>query len=175
MGKFAIAALFLGMAGGVWGQQSVTLTCPSEGGPNGCVINKDGKGMHCTDKAIVAPAPLKCGKYEHVEYGTLRCPHNGQGLPKDVCEWSTDDRSYCADNMHSVTEKEWQHLSDAMKVDEETIRSLMDKIKTMQASGKYLWWCKPGKLCVRVFGDEIWVSRGSADLSSGYSIAVPTE
>lgn len=62
------------------------------------------------------PAPLKCGKYEHVD-DTLRklclalepetrnkLPHCNP-LPKDVV---------CVPDVHVVTEKEWQELMDRL-------------------------------------------------------------
>ena len=83
-------------------------------------IEGDGKSEtanHCVDDK---PAPLKCEKYEHVEYES--CPRD-QMVMKN---WETGEftclrpeKSYCAPDLHTVTEREWQELLERLKKLEE--------------------------------------------------------
>jgi hypothetical protein len=108
--KIALVVL-AGMTGcAAWGQQptvptSVTATilhCPFNE-----VIEKTATGEAC-----VVPKPLKCGKYQHVE---PTCESDGNVT---ICNGSPK----CADDMHSVTEKEWQELVGRLKELEERLK-----------------------------------------------------
>jgi len=58
---------------------------------------------------------------------------------KQLCSWD-DTKRYpvnCAD-VHVLTEPEYQHLVDVIKVDEQTIRALSDQIHALQARVKKL-------------------------------------
>ena len=58
---------------------------------------------------IPEPAPLKCGKYQHVQTWKADCDvFQAQGCLKV-------DTPYCADDMHSVTEREWQEIMARLK------------------------------------------------------------
>ena len=54
---------------------------------------------------------LKCGKYEHMEvrttFGNSRCIG-----PPDICQ--AGGKPYCADDLHVVTEREWQELQSRL-------------------------------------------------------------
>lgn len=64
-------------------------------------------------------APLKCGKYQHVDHfdgGCLAGPRHGDTV-MDVCI-QMPPTDVCVDDMHPVTEREWQELMkrlDALK------------------------------------------------------------
>ena len=96
MSKLFIAALMVGMAGGVWAQDSAIIISDKPGcthyGPN---------DKHLPNVPECKPAPLKCGKYEHVET-----------VPdKNYVGWGMHAvKDACKPDMHSVTEKEWQEL-----------------------------------------------------------------
>jgi hypothetical protein len=56
------------------------------------------------------PKPLQCGKYQHVEHwpgacGPVPCDQNGCSA---VCLPPPPDK--CVDDLHTVTEREWQDL-----------------------------------------------------------------
>ena len=76
-----------------WGQQT-----------SGCFVGADGKCAH--DQ----PAPLKCGKWQHVVHWPATCDalHVQGCLPAPI--------DVCANDMHSVTEKEYQSLLQRLAV-----------------------------------------------------------
>jgi len=53
--------------------------------------------------------PLTCPKYQHVEGATSLCPCDSSGCK---CE---PPKPKCVDDMHEVTEKEWQELMARLK------------------------------------------------------------
>lgn len=56
-----------------------------------------------------APKPLQCGKYQHeVPAHTENCSTNLMGCLRNV-------DAYCADDLHTVTEREWQELMARLK------------------------------------------------------------
>jgi len=64
------------------------------------------------------PKPLKCGKYQHVVHedaycGGSACKGNGPCVSIAVCHPEVNE---CADDMHPLTEKEWQELMQRIKV-----------------------------------------------------------
>lgn len=67
--------------------------------------------------AQTAPKPLKCGKYQHVKYGNT-CE------PGETCKVNDPIHKHwarsCADNLHTVTEREWQELMARLKWLEES-------------------------------------------------------
>ena len=58
--------------------------------------------LFCT---AAAGAQLKCGKYQHVEHWTGFCASMCSAIPPDTC----------VDDMHEVTEHEWQDLTQRVK------------------------------------------------------------
>lgn len=72
--------------------------------------------------------PLKCGQYEHVEHWPGRC---GPSLCKDlngtlsscdaVCTPLPPDK--CVDDLHTVSEKEWQSLLVRLTILEKEVKS----------------------------------------------------
>ena len=63
------------------------------------------------------PAPLKCGKYEHVVHELAHC-ENTCSPDSWICNSSCKaipERSYCAPDLHTVTEREWQELLERLK------------------------------------------------------------
>ena len=54
-----------------------------------------------------SPAPLKCGKYQHEI--TPRGQHDCHVVNGNLIQ-CTEDPPVCADDMHVVTEREWQEL-----------------------------------------------------------------
>lgn len=71
----------------------------------------EGKSMRCVADAPVPPraAPLKCGKYQHVEYRNT-IPDGALCVGTAAC-----NVPYCADDLHTVTEREWQQLMTRLK------------------------------------------------------------
>ncbi len=57
--------------------------------------------------------PLKCGKYQHLETYAVCNKPNGQMCPIGYGMESYHDR--CVDDLHTVTEKEWQELMSRLK------------------------------------------------------------
>jgi hypothetical protein len=88
-----LSIVLLCCATACWGQQA-------EG--HGCLSSE-----HCFDKA---PAPLKCGKYQHVEAVQSLCPCDKNGC---TCLPPT---AKCAPDLHTVTEKEWQELNEQLRL-----------------------------------------------------------
>jgi len=84
---------------------------PYEG--RGCLASE-----HCLDPA---PAPLKCGQYEHVELEHYSCVQDrNQQRPAHDCY--IDNTPRCAPDLHTVTEKDWQELMERMKrIEEKTV------------------------------------------------------
>jgi len=75
---------------------------------------------------VVHPKAPACPKYQHWVFDEC---HGEAGM------WAcpTDPSSgKCVDDMHVLTEKEWQHLGDAMKVDEDVIRILLEHVKQLE-------------------------------------------
>lgn len=73
-----------------------------------------------------------CGKYQHIENSRLYCPHIGEGA-KDVCIWSANAKDYCADNLHTVTEREWIELDLQRRMMSEEIRELKDRLRALES------------------------------------------
>lgn len=77
------------------------------------------------NKVEVKPAPLKCGKYEHVEHwpdgqcGPEWCDKDGNVCFAN-CPPPPPDR--CVPDLHTVTEKEWQELMKRMNDLEERLK-----------------------------------------------------
>ncbi len=88
-------AIWIVLCVGCWGQQ--VYISPSAGKPETII-----KG-----KWETVPAPLKCGKYEHVDPGVC---HASSKDPDVIC-----DKPHCAPDLHTVTEKEWQELQAELK------------------------------------------------------------
>lgn len=78
-----------------------------------------------TPCSVTLPAPLKCGKYQHlVSSGENTCYIDTRtGKCKDI-----PDR--CEDDLHTVTEKEWQALlydrQKSMEVEEKLLESISE-------------------------------------------------
>ena len=104
--KLIIAAL--AVAGcAAWGQQACT---KFQGG-----YSWDEKyygNLEACQKDAAPPKPLKCGKYQHVEW-QIRA--KVIGIPGGDPYEHVPGSEYCADDMHSVTEKEWQELMARLK------------------------------------------------------------
>ena len=58
-------------------------------------------------KAEPTPTPLKCGKYQHIDQSCYADMSNGGCLPLR-----------CVDDLHTVTEKEWQDLQERLRLAE---------------------------------------------------------
>lgn len=114
--KLLIALLMLGVC--AWGQQAAPIPVMQH---------------------KVEVAPLKCGQYQHVYHWPGRCgpaPCDDSGCYA-VCYPPPPDK--CVDDMHEVTEREWQHLTDAIKVDEEMIHSLIQELKSLRLDLAAQW------------------------------------
>ena len=84
-------AIWIVLSAGVcWGQQTSSTAVTSPG---------------VVEVGPIPPAPLKCGKYQTFE------PTHMVGCGNMAC--SIPDR--CADNLHTLTEKEWQDLQAEIK------------------------------------------------------------
>ena len=92
-----LGVLILLLASATWGQM------PCAGG----VLSKN-DAIAFQQKKAIQVTPLKCGKYQHVEQvgGWSTCGQN-------AC-WSEPYDS-CVDDMHMVTEREWQELQTRLK------------------------------------------------------------
>lgn len=101
-----IAILMMASVG--WGQTICSKT------PNdNCTVLS---GNVTTAIVTTVAAPLKCWKYQHVEWRS--CPPEQQictlsGIP--ACYCNVQQPSYCADDLHTVTEREWQELMERLK------------------------------------------------------------
>lgn len=84
-------AIFLLMAVSAWGQQTQ---------PVGVMQNK-------------TSVPLQCGKYQHVESPAPMCGDSVYFGP-DGKLVSSCFAPYCVDDMHLVTEREWQELMERL-------------------------------------------------------------
>lgn len=102
----------LTMAGVGWGQSFPPMsTAP------GCAHYAPGE-KHLPN--VPACAPLKCGKWQHVEHWEGVC---GPSDPSGATITSTNANficaalppDHCADDMHQVTEREWQELNERLK------------------------------------------------------------
>jgi len=112
--KGVFAAVLL-VASAAWGQQSV-IRCSSSSDPaQGSYWFEGGAVCHSLPKDRVPishaqtstrTAPLKCGKYQHLDMAPIWC---GDSYP------STCHPPQCADDLHIVTEREWQDLMDEIK------------------------------------------------------------
>lgn len=72
--------------------------------------------------ATTAGPPLNCEKYQHVYHWSGNCgpsPCDSVGGCSAVCYPPPPDR--CVDDMHEVTEKEWQKLIERLKYLEEHV------------------------------------------------------
>lgn len=56
--------------------------------------------------------PLKCGKYQHIESPHVECSKGGNGTPVFCDTWVPEQ---CSDDIHIVTEREWQELMDRLR------------------------------------------------------------
>jgi len=128
--KLLIALLMMGMTAGAWGQvqksdewpQVVSVKIIGVGNllcKDNQHIEGDGKsekGNHCVDDK-----PLKCGKYQHVEPSRLGC-----AVGDDVGYCDRIIPAQCADDMHMVTEREWQSVTHSV--------DLLRKLNDVQAA-----------------------------------------
>ena len=95
-----------------------------------CVYDKTGR--------IAPPVPLKCGKYQHVERASPKIIWDSvtSRSGNEVCGgFHSEDGSFyvrnmcisensCADDMHTLTEKEWQELMARLKALEARLKAL---------------------------------------------------
>lgn len=112
--KLAIAVLIMAV-NAAWGQQTVNGTpllqthIPNVYAAPGAELIQQKNG-----DVIAQPAPLKCDKYQHeVKHGWVemnRCHSLGGNLVQ--CDKEPID---CVDDLHVVTEKEWQELQERIK------------------------------------------------------------
>lgn len=74
------------------------------------------------------PVPLVCGKYQHeVEQGFKTCRHLPDNPPGIV---TCDPKPVqCADDLHVLTEREWQELIEALKAQSEFNHQLSDLLR----------------------------------------------
>jgi hypothetical protein len=134
------------------------------------------------------PPPVKCGKYEHADPTQWAC---GQPCAFDStscvaswsCAWTTPK---CVDDVHVVTEKEWQALLPTCKGQgcanaKEEWQALLPTCKG-QGCADAEYSCKPGfiydkdyKLCAHHFvdhaGNNCWT--GQDDSGAGCSVGTP--
>ena len=89
---------------------------PEEDGRR-CYICESGHCGGCI-KRIPPPVPLACGKYQHVYHWPGACGPASCNADTMVCNASCSplppDR--CVDDMHEVTEREWQELNERLKM-----------------------------------------------------------
>jgi len=103
--KIFAAMLMMGMAVGGWGQQPITCTTA------GSSWVESGPTCHGEPTQSVQPKPLKCVKYQHVEPSRLGC---AVGVDVGYCDRIIP--AQCADDMHEVTEREWQAMVDSIRI-----------------------------------------------------------
>jgi len=88
--------------------------CP---GPHGTVVDCGDAVPIPSTGSVAKPAPLKCGKYQRmVRSLTQSCkadPSDKTGMIA-ICEDSKPP--YCVDDLHVVTEKEWQETTQRLFV-----------------------------------------------------------
>jgi len=82
-----------------------------------CESGKCGGGIKQSALEKAAPAPLKCGQYEHVEHiegycHSASCKGNFACPAIAVCDAPVDR---CAPDLHTVTEKDWVELMERLK------------------------------------------------------------
>ena len=100
--KILAAMLMMGMAVGGWGQNP--MAAPTEIAPN--VQARGGV--------------LKCGKYQHLVYEECHDVSGMWSCPSDP------NAGKCADDMHMVTEREWQSVTHSV--------DLLRKLNDVQAA-----------------------------------------
>ena len=105
MKRTTILLLFLLVAVGcTWGQTAAP--------PMGCYSNNKDEVVNdyrCTVNGWVKRQFPKCTEFQHVVPAHIEnCSTNMIGCLRDV-------DAYCADDMHEVTEREWQAVKHALK------------------------------------------------------------
>jgi len=111
-----LAGSVVGVGTSAWGQ-SIDPSCaghlPSTGEclspscPSGWYLTTDQK--KCNLIPSKQPKPLKCGKYERLAPITTPCVRNMYNSECEVLGYR------CEDQMHPLTEKEWQELMARLK------------------------------------------------------------
>lgn len=94
--------LLLAMGMGAWGQQQSTCSAGHE------TWTEAGGWCHANPKEripVAKPAPLKCGKWQHVASDSYEIVPRLKGSGYINREVVT-----CADDIHPLTEREWQEL-----------------------------------------------------------------
>jgi len=101
------------------------------------IVLKSGDVEIVRVKEDSSTAPLKCGKYEHVERPVSKCPDN-----QPVGCVMFPEPPACAPDLHVVTEREWQELMARLKA-MEVCKSGSVKIVNGEyyvcADGKNVW------------------------------------
>ena len=111
--KIFAAMLMMGTAVGAWGQSPATSDLIHTRTEATTAIVDCSKALPLCPKGQTCSCvqPLKCGKYQHVEPSRLGC-----AVGDDVGYCDRIIPAQCADDMHMVTEREWQDLAARMKV-----------------------------------------------------------
>jgi len=89
--------------------------CP-DGQPVGCSISSRIPMSQWIQQSHTPEKPLKCGKYQHEVTEEMRDVHQG-GISINHIIYT-----HCADDLHTVTEKEWQELMARLAQMEKQLR-----------------------------------------------------
>ena len=104
MKRLALAAFVLAAAVG----RGQVVTAPAKPPYHGILDGIEGQNGAGVKDMQAAPKPLVCGKYQHVE-SVSPCGHIKCGRD-EACMCAKPNEDACVDDMHTLTEREWQEI-----------------------------------------------------------------